>query len=343
MNPSAIETSPSTSQAEAASDAAPRARARRAATLDFVGRYGMLVVFGFMLLVFLATNDSFRQPDNLLNILQQNSMIGIVACGMAVMIIAGGFDLSVGATGAAASVAAASVMVHSGSITLGVLAGLGVGFAVGALNGLLIAKLNITPLVTTLGTTSLITGIMLTATSALPVAGIPASFSHLGLGKIAGIPVPAIVFAAVAFVTWAGLRKTRVGHYVYAHGSNREASRLAGVPVDRVFATTFIVGGLFAGIAGLIMLGQTTIGQPSAATDWPLTAIAAVVVGGTPLRGGLGGVHSAVIGTLLLGVVANAITLYGVSPYLQPAVTGVVILIAVGVDSYQRRNRGGDS
>src|SRR6185437_2422181 len=157
VNPSATETSPQPRQAEAAKDAIPRARARRNATLDFVGRYGMLVVFGVMLLVFLATNSSFRQTDNLLNILQQNSMVGIVACGMSVMIIAGGFDLSVGATGTAASVAAASVMVHTGSIPLGVLAGLGVGLAVGLLNGLLIARLNITPLVTSLFTASPIT------------------------------------------------------------------------------------------------------------------------------------------------------------------------------------------
>lgn len=317
-------------------------RRRRGLTLrEFGLRYGMLSVFVLMLLVFLVTNENFRQPNNLLNILQQSSMIGIVACGMAVMIIAGGFDLSVGAIGAASTMAGAAIMVNTGSIVLGVLGGIAVGIVAGTFNGLLVSRAGITPFVATLGSSTIILGIIYTSTNASPISGIPAGFTQFGLGKIAGIPIPAIVFAGVAVLVFVMLKWTRIGHYVYAVGSSREASRLAGVPVERVLLFTFIVGGTLAGLAGLVLLGQTSIGQPTAGVSWPLTAIAAVVVGGTPLRGGTGGVHSAVIGTLLLGVLANALNLYGVSPYWQPAVTGAVVLLAVGVDSYQRKSTGG--
>lgn len=307
---------------------------------SFAARYGMLSAFLVMLVIFLATNEDFRRVGNLLNILQQSSIIGIVACGMAVMIIAGGFDLSVGAIGAASTMAGAAVMTSTGSIPSGVAGGLAVGLAAGVFNGLLVSRLNITPFVATLGSSTIILGIIFASTNASPISGIPIEFTRFGLGRMFGIPIPALVFAAAALLIFVVLKWTRIGHYVYAVGSSREASRLAGIPVERVLLFTFVVGGTCAGLAGLVLLGQTSIGQPTAGTTWPLTAIAAVVVGGTPLRGGTGGVHSAVIGTLLLGVLANALNLYGVSPYWQPAVTGAVVLLAVGVDSYQRKAGG---
>ncbi len=336
------ESSGTAAGATSATGANPREPSRRKKTVvDYLARYGMLGAFTVLLLVFLITNADFRQPQNLLNVLQQSSMIGIVACGMTVMIIAGGFDLSVGAIGAASAVGAAAVMAHSGLIFLGVLGGLVIGLVAGLFNGFVIARIGITPFVATLGSSTLITGIVFAETNAVPISGIPAGFIKFGLGKVGAVPIPVLVFAAIAVLTYGLLRFSRMGHYVYSVGSSREASRLAGVPVERVLLFAFVVGGIFAGLAGLLLLGQTGIGQPSAATDWPLTAIAAVVVGGTPLRGGVGGVHSAIIGTLLLGVLANALNLYGVSPYWQPAVTGLVILLAVGVDSYQRKRTGG--
>jgi ribose/xylose/arabinose/galactoside ABC-type transport system permease subunit len=308
---------------------------------NLASRYGILAAFVVMLAVFLSTNADFRTPQNLLNVLQQNSIMGIVASGMAVMIIVGGFDLSVGSVGAAATMSGAAAMVHSGSIALGVLAALGVGLLAGCINGLVISRVKITPFIATLGTSSIVLGIVYASTNASTISGIPPSFSKLGIGRIGGFPIAAIVFVTVALLVFVVLKWTRFGHYAYAVGSNREAARLAGVPVEMVTLTAFAIGGTLAGLGGLVLLGQTTIGQPTAGAAWPLSAIAAVVVGGTPLRGGIGGVHSAVIGTLLLGVLANALNLYGVSPYWQPAVTGVVVLLAVGIDSYQRKSVGG--
>lgn len=308
--------------------------------IAFGSRYGMLVIFGLIVVGLLLTVPAFRNPRNLLNLLQQNSIIGIVACGMALMIIAGGFDLSVGAVGAMASVVAAAVFIAVG-IPAGVLVALVAGLAVGLFNGALIAKVGINPFVATLGTQILVTGLLFVATDARPIYGLPPGFTVVGLGRLGPIPVATIIFAVVAVVVWMILRFTTFGHYIYAVGGNAEASRLSGVPVDRVRIATYAAGGLLAAVAGLILLGQTNIGQPAGATTWPLTAIAAVVVGGTPLSGGVGSVWSAVIGTLLLGTVGNALNLIGVSAYWQPAVTGLVILGAVGIDSYGRKRTGG--
>lgn len=314
----------------------PRAlQTRRKRVATFASRYGIFIVFFLLVLALLIVSPTFRQPQNLWNILQQNSIIGIVACGMLVMMIAGGFDLSVGSIGAASSMTAAFVFVAS-SIPLGVGCALLVGLAVGTLNGLLIAKARINPFVTTLGTQVLVQGVVFIASNASPIYNLPEAFTIVGLGRIGPVPVASLIFIGVALATWLMLRITRFGHYVYGVGGNKEACRLAGVPVDAVIIGAFAFGGLCAAIAGLILVGQTGIGSPTAGLTWPLAAIAAVVVGGTPLSGGVGTVQGTVVGTLLLGVMANGLNLFGVSPYWQPAITGLVILAAVGVDAYQR-------
>lgn len=303
-----------------------------------LGNYALLVIFLALIVVFSFTVPHFATVANLSNILQRNSIIGIVACGMLLMIILAGFDLSVGAVGAMSSVVAAALIVHV-SIGAGVAAGLLLGLLVGLVNGFCIAKIGINAFVTTLATQVLVTGFLFVGTAAQPVYGVPEAFTVLGLGKIGPLPVPTLIFAGVAVLVWALLRFTSFGHYIYIVGGNRTAARLAGINVDAVTIATYGIGGLLAGVAGIVLLGETTIGQPASATDWPLSAIAAVVVGGVPLSGGVGRVGGAVLGTLLLGIIANALNLLGISPFWQPAVTGAVILVAVGLDSYQRRQR----
>jgi len=305
-----------------------------------MGRYAISVVFIGLLVVLLITSPDFRDPRNLWNVLQQNSIIGIVALGMLVMMISGGFDLSVGAIGAASAVVAAYAFVNF-SIPFGVVGGLLIGLLIGSANGILIAKVGINPFVTTLGMQVFVQGLLFVATDARPIYGLPSEFTFIGLGRIGPVPVAAIIYGVVAVAVWILLRFSRFGHYVYATGGNKEASRLAGVPVDRVIIGAFAIGGFLAAVAGLVLLGQVNIGQPAMQAAWPLAAIAACVVGGTSLFGGVGTVPGVVVGTLLLGVVANALNLFGVSPYWQPAVTGVIILAAVGIDAYQRKRKGG--
>jgi ribose/xylose/arabinose/galactoside ABC-type transport system permease subunit len=304
----------------------------------WLSRFALLGITALLFVAAALFIPHFFTWGNIANLLQRNSIIGIVACGMLLMIILGGFDLSVGAVGAVTSVAGAYLIVQT-SMPLGIVAAIVLGLAIGLFNGICIAKIGISPFVATLGTQVLVTGILFVATSAQPVYGVPESFTVIGLGRIGPVPVPALIFAAIAVATWALLHFTTLGHYMFMVGGNKDAARLAGVNVDGVILLTYGLGGLYAGIAGVVLLGTTDIGQPASAGDWPLSAIAAVVVGGVPLSGGVGGVGRVVLGTLLLGVVANALNLIGISPYWQPAVTGAVILISVGFDSYQRRMR----
>lgn len=306
-------------------------------------RYAMVVAFLGLFVVMAVASPTFRDPQNLANVLQQNSIIGIVSCGMVVMIISGGFDLSVGAVGASAAVAGAAVFINLSSLPFGpfpaIVAAIAVATLCGLVNGLLIGKVGINPFVATLGTQTAIRGVLLIVTDGKPIYGVPSYFNWIGFGKLGPIPFAVIMWAAMILLTMFVLRSSRFGHYVYAVGGNKNAARLAGINVDRTYIGVYVFGGFAAGVAGVLALGTTLVAQPTAADTWPLTAIAAVVVGGVPLTGGSGGVWAAVLGTLLLGTVSNALNLLGVSPFWSPVVTGLVILTAVGLDSFQRKRR----
>ena len=306
--------------------------------LGWMSRHALLLVFAVIVIVLAIVSPGFRTVVNLVNIVQQQSIIGVVACGMLMMILLGGFDLSVGAVGAASSVLAAWTMGHYG-IAAGVIAGLLVGALVGVCNGLLIAHVGMNPFVVTLGMQILVTGIMYVLTNAAPVYGVPESYTVIGLGRIGPIPIAALIYAVVIAAVAVLLSRTIFGHCIYAVGGNYEAARLAGIRVRRVTVIVYVLGAITAAIGGLILLGQTSIGQPAAATGWPLSAIAAVAIAGVPLTGGSGGISNVVIGTLLLGVVSNALVQFGISPYWQPAITGAVIIGAVAIDTIQRRRR----
>ena len=314
------------------------AASRVVATAKSVRRYGLLGAFAALFLYLIIVSPAFRNTGNLLNLLQQNAIIGVVACGMLVMIVSGGFDLSVGAVGATASVLAAQI---SGGVppTVVIVAALALGAAIGGVNGFLIAKLRINPFVTTLGMASVVSGLLFVATNAqpIPLGGGMSFFNALGLGHVWRVPTDFLVLLGCAGLIWTLLRLTRFGHYLYAVGGNEQASLLSGIPVARVKILAYMIGGLFSAIAGLILLGQTAIGQPSAATDWPLSAIAVCVVGGASLAGGSGSIPATILGTLLLGTVANGLNQLNVSPYWQPAVTGAVVLVAVGLAGLSRR------
>jgi ribose/xylose/arabinose/galactoside ABC-type transport system permease subunit len=303
-------------------------------------RYGIWAALVVLTIILVIVSPSFRTTTNLTNILEQNAMLGIVACGMLVMMVSGGFDLSVGATGATASVVAAWVSGHA-SLPVAVLAGLAVGLVVGALNGAIIAKGRINAFMTTFAMASVVTGLLFTTTNAAPVTANAAGLTTLALGRVGQVPNAFIAYMGVAVVTWFLLGRTKWGHYVYSVGGNREASYLSGVPVVSTQLAAFVFGGLCAAFGGLILLGQSSIGQPSSATDWPLTAIAICVIGGVPLSGGEGRLHGTIAATLLLGVVTDGLNLLNVSAYVQPTVTGAVILIAVAVDRLSRRRAPG--
>lgn len=298
----------------------------------------MLLVLVLAVIALAIANPNFRQPANLLNIIQQASMVGVIACGMQLMIISGGFDLSVGATAAAAGCLAAFVSIQFG-IVPGILAGLLVGLTVGVGNGTLIAKVGMNPFVATFGMQAVVTGVMFALTSARPIAPIPAEWRGLGFYNIGGLTFSSMVFIAVILVLFLVLRFTRFGQHIYAVGSNKTAARRSGVRVDSVIVATYAVGGITAAIAGVLLTSIAGIGSPQIGATWALLSIAAVVIGGTPLTGGVGGISSAVIGIFALTVLNNAMTLYSIAAFWQPAFMGAAVLIAVGYEASRRKSK----
>jgi len=307
--------------------------------LNFIRRYGMLLVFVLLTSSLSVISPTFRSSTNIVNILQQNAIYAIVACGMLLMIIVGGFDLSVGSVGALANVTAAYLF-KAASIPVGILGALAAGASAGLVNGLLIAKGRVNPFVATLGTATLIRGLLFVMTNAVPIYGLPPGYTVVGLGYLGPIPVATLIAAFVLLITLILLHFSLFGHYIYSVGGNEEASRLAGINVDLVKIATYTIGGLFAAVGGLVLLGQTNIGQPAAAESWPLLVIAIVVIGGTPLTGGEGNVLAVILGTMMLGIISNGLNLLNASPYWKPAITGLIILLAVVSERYLARKAG---
>jgi len=308
--------------------------AANAGILRFGRQNAILVAFVVVLLVLALTRQQFLTIENITNILQQNAIIGVIACGMTFAIIIGGFDLSVGAAAALSAVVCASVMASGGSlaIPLGLGAGLIAGVVTGSINGWLVAYLRVNPFVATLGTMTIIRGLIYVGTNATPIFGVPYEIINLGLGKIAGIPVVTIIFTGVALALGCLLHSTRFGHYVYTVGGNARAASMMGINTRRVQFLTYLLVSICAALAGMLLVGQTASGQPQTALGYELTAIAAVIVGGASLGGGRGRMIDTVLGVLLLGVVSNALNLFGVSPFWQPVATGMILIAAVALD-----------
>ncbi len=317
--------------------AAERLHSAQSRVLDYARRYGIAVVFVALIVILASTVPQFRTAANLRNVLQQNSVIGIIACAMTFAIISGGFDLSVGAGAALASVVGAKVIIEAG-VPLGIAGALAAGLALGLLNGWLVAYAGVNPFVATLGTATVVRGLIYVSTNATPFFGVPMGFTVVGLGRTGPLPNATWIFLAVAIALAFTLHQTRFGHYVYAIGGNIVAAAEMGINVRRVKLAVYALVGLSAAIAGIILTGQTASGQPQAALNYELTAITAVIVGGASLGGGRGGVAGTILGVFLLGLVSNALNLYGVSAFWQPVATGIILVLAVGIDSYSRRS-----
>jgi ribose/xylose/arabinose/galactoside ABC-type transport system permease subunit len=306
----------------------------------FAQRRGVFIVFILLVAFMFAATPTFGTMQNLRNVLQQNSIIGIIACGMTFAIILGGFDLSVGSVTALASVVGATVMIDLGTsgIALGIIGAFAACLVVGATNGWLISWLGVNPFVATLGTMTVVRGLLYVATNASPRFGVPYSFTTLGMGRLVGVPNPALLFLAAALVLGFVLHRTRFGHYVYAVGGNAAAAARMGVNVRRVRFAVYVLVSACAALSGIILVGQTASATPQAALGYELTAIAAVIVGGASLGGGRGRMFGTIVGVFLLGVVANGLNLFGVSPFWQPVATGLILIAAVAFDGYSKRN-----
>ena len=279
----------------------------------------------------------FASTGNLLNIARAISVNAILAAGLTFVIITGGIDLSVGSVLAVSSVTAVLAATSGVPLAPAVLIGVLAGAVAGLLNGLLTAYLSLAAFIVTLGTLTFLRGVAYTMTGGQPKVSNTLNFRALGNGYVAGIPIPVIIMAVVYIAAWYVLERTLYGRHVYAVGGNAEAARLAGVHVKRVVASAFVISGVCAGLAGVIFAARVVSAQPTAGTGYELNAIAAVVLGGTSLSCGRGRIFGTLIGSIILGVLSTGLILMNVQFFTQLMITGVVIVLAVAIDSLKQR------
>ncbi|AGI72481.1 monosaccharide ABC-transporter transmembrane protein [Octadecabacter arcticus 238] len=321
------------------------ARARRFALL---GKLAPLIFLLGLVVIFTSLQPRFLLPINLFNILRQVSIFGIIAVGMTFVILIRGIDLSVGSLVAVAGLCAA--VVAKGGIdgsfssdgagwhwSFAALAALTAGTVAGLLQGMAVAWLAVPAFVVTLGGLTIFRGIALAIGNGGNIAGFSPEYGWWGTGLVGPVPVPLIVFAVVALIGYLVLTQTRFGRSVYAVGSNPEAARLSGINVNRVTIATYGIIGFCAGLSGFVLSARLNSAEAVAGTGYELTVIAAVVIGGTSLHGGTGGVIGTVIGAILTGVLINGLVLLNTPPYTQQIMIGLIIIAAVAFDAFIKR------
>nr|WP_306823079.1 ribose ABC transporter permease [Pseudomonas fluorescens] len=282
-------------------------------------------------------NDNFLTTSNLSNVLRQVSIIAIIAVGMTCAILTGGIDLSVGPVMALSGTLSAGLMVAGFPLELAVLAGLAVGALFGAGNGVFVAYARMPPIIVTLATMGIARGLALVYTGGYPISGLPEGFAFLGRGELLGVQVPILVMAVMYTLAFVLLNKTPIGRYIYAIGGNEEAARLSGVRVSRYKLLVYILSGLTAAVAGIVLSSRLMSGQPNAGVGFELDAIAAVVLGGTAIAGGRGAIIGTLVGAMMLGVLNNGLNLMGISPYIQNIIKGAIILLAIYISRSRDR------
>lgn len=284
--------------------------------------------------IFSAIAPGFLTLDNLINISLQTAITGILAVGMTMVILTGGIDLSVGSLVALTGVSGALTASAAG---LGLVVALAVGGGIGLVTGILVAYFRVAPFVVTLAGLTIARGLAFLLTGGRSVGSLPASFTFWGQTQLGILPLPVLVMLVTVAIGHFVLSRTVFGRQIYAIGGNAEASWLAGVPVQKVLVAVYAINGLLAGLAGAVLAARLGAGIPNSGQLYELDVIAAVVVGGTSLSGGRGGVLGSLLGALFIGTLNNGLNLTGVDPYLQKIVLGAVILAAVLVDSAGRR------
>lgn len=342
----------------------PHARSRR----EWAGRYGVALALIGLTLIAAIFVRGFLSLGNLSTILLHVSVNGILALGMTFVIVTGGIDLSVGSLIGLAGVLAAgtltgngplAVLGAAGAVVAAIAVGIGTGAAIGAANGAVTAYAGLAPFIVTLASMTIARGAARLYTGGVPI-GFPAAddpaagaktaaldlLNQVGAGRLPmpglerGFPIPALIMLALVVAGAFVLGRTRFGRYVYAIGGNEEAARLSGVPVRAVKLAAYAISGACAGIAAVLLVGQLRSGGPDAGQLYELNAIAAAVIGGASLLGGIGTAWGALLGALLIGVLNNALDLLGVPSFWQEIAKGAIILLAVGFDLWTKRGSG---
>ena len=303
--------------------------------------FGTLGALGLLCVALWIATPHFATTANLVNVLEQSAIVGTVAVGMTFVILTGGIDLSVGSIVALAGIAFGVAFRATNAASLAFGAALLTGAACGAANGALVTLGRLPSFIVTLGTMSVARGIALMWSDGRPISGFPSSVRALAGTTPLGVPTAVVVMLSLYAIGHVALRRTVFGRYVYAIGGNAEAARLSGVRVERYRRLVYVLSGVASAITALLLVARLDSAQPIAGMSYELDAIAAVVVGGTSLQGGVGSAGGTLVGALIMSVLRNGLNLLGVSAYVQQVAFGVVIVAAVLLDTTLRgRSRG---
>ncbi|MBS1842795.1 MAG: ABC transporter permease [Actinobacteria bacterium] len=316
----------------------PAADERRLDAVRVAQNYGIYAVLVVIVIVATIVYSGFLSPDNIKLVLSQNAPLGIVAVGMTLVIIGGGFDLSVGAIFAVSGTAAAMIATHHGAAE-GFVVGVALGLVCGLINAIVITRFRVNPFVATLGSSSLFSGVIMLISNSNPFFVEKTSFTWLGQTKLLGVQLPTILLGIVFLLGWLVLNRSVYGRRVLAVGGNPEASRLAGVRTDLVQGGTYVISGLLAAFAGAISASQLSVGQGTAGGTMALQSIAVVVIGGTSLLGGEGSMTRTAVGLLILATLDNIFFSLAVDTNWQLISQGIIVIGAVALDQLFRRMR----
>jgi ribose/xylose/arabinose/galactoside ABC-type transport system permease subunit len=308
----------------------------------FLARNGTLIGLFVLILIFYFFNERFLSLNNARNIGEAVSALGVVSIPLALLVISGAVDLSIGSVASLAGITAATVMVATGSTLLGIGAGLGVGLVAGIINGVLVSYFRLNPIVVTLGALSVWGGLALQMNGGKTVAGLPESFVNLGLIRVFGIPLEILILAAVIVYGVLVLNKMPYGRVLFAIGGNRKAAFLMGIPIERAQFLMFVQVGLAASLAGLMLASKLAAATPITGAGLEISALTVVLLGGVAFTGGMGRISGVIAGLFFVGVLRNGLVVTGTSQFLQQVLLGLTLVVAVAIDDTIRRFAQGE-
>jgi ribose transport system permease protein len=319
--------------------AAPR-RSRLRAIVD-IPEFGVIAACVLLFVIVTIIKPTFADAGNLQVIGLDFAEYGILTVGIGIVILTSGIDLSPGSIVALCSVASAYLNVNDHvPVVVCIVISIVMGAVIGYLHGWFVTHLDVPPFAITLVTLTAAAGGALAISSGQAISGIAFFYQDITLSKVAGVPVPDIIFAVVAVGAWILMERTYIGRQIYAVGGNQEAARLAGIPVKRRLVLTYVISGACAGLVAVLVLGRVGVGDPSVGNGWELDAIAGAVIGGVSLYGGEGRIVGMVFGVLLLMLINNALIVLNVNPYYQQVALGLVLGVAIVADRIRARSRG---
>ncbi len=311
-----------------------RIRWRRLYSFDELGI--LLALLAFAVLISLI-NSAFYSEANLVNIARNSAFYFIMGCGMTFCLVGGGLDLAVGSTYGAAGIIGAYALIHEVPVPLSILIGLGTGVAIGLISGMLIVRLNIPPMICTLGMMYAARGVVMVISKGDPFYRFPESFKAIGQGDVLGVPNPIWLAAIYGLICHFVLNNTKFGYAVRAVGGNENAARVSGIRINRIKIWLYVISSFSAGFAGLLMTSRLNSSHPNSGFGYEMIAISAAIIGGTSLFGGIGTIFGTLLGALLINVIYNGIVLMRVDLHWQNIVIGGVIIAAVAVDQMRRQ------